>query len=186
MIFLINKIVNLRNYIFTTQKLKSHGKNIKLPKDFSLKGKKYISIGNNFSSGRDLRLEAIDSYYENKYEPNLKIGNNVSINNNVHIGCINRIEIGDNCLIGSNVLITDHSHGNLDAPINGSFKIQNLYSKGEVIIKENVWIGENTCILAGVEIGNNVVIGCNTTVTKSLEPNSVYAGNPAKFIKKIK
>lgn len=170
---------------FVLRKLKNYGRNVNIHFDSIIDGHKNISIGNNFKTGRNLRLEAIEKYYNFTYKPQIKIGNNVSFNNNVHIGAISKIQIGDNCLFGSNILITDHSHGNLNLPVNGIFKTQNLYSKGDVKIEENVWIGENSCILPGVKIGKNTVIACNSTVTKNLNSNSVYAGNPAKFVKKI-
>ena len=77
------------------------------------KNPKYFSIGSNFSAGPGLRIEAWDNYEGDSFVPEIIIGNSVAINWNVHIGAINRIEIQDNVLIGSNVLITDHAHGNI-------------------------------------------------------------------------
>ena len=58
-----------------------------------------------------------------------------------------------------------------------------IYSKGPVIIGENVWIGENVCILPGVTIGKGTVIGAGAVVTKDIPPFSVAGGNPARIIK---
>lgn len=146
---------------------------------------KYCQIGKRFSSGPGLRLEAWDNYKGYKYSPNIQIGDNVSINYNVHIGAVNKITIADNVLIGSNVLITDHSHGDLSQEIDTIYKDLPLYSKGPVVIEKNVWIGENVSIMPNVTIGANCVIGANSVVTKSIEPNSVVGGNPAKILKKI-
>ena len=56
-------------------------------------------------------------------------------------------------------------------------------SKGDVIIGKNVWIGDKVTILPNVKIGDGVVIGANSVVTKDIPPCSVVAGNPAKIIK---
>lgn len=148
-------------------------------------GHKYIQH-KRFTSRPGLRIECIDSYLEHKFEPTLIIGNNVSFNFRCHIGVVNRIIIGDNVLIGSNVLITDHSHGyndrrDIDELANNRY----LYSKGSVIIEDNVWIGENVCILPNVIIGKNSIIGANSVVTKNIPPNSIAVGNPIKIIKRI-
>ena len=57
-----------------------------------------------------------------------------------------------------------------------------LYSKGPVIIGDNVWIGDKVTILPGVTIGNNAVIGANTVVTKDVPAYSIAVGNPCKII----
>ena len=56
--------------------------------------------------------------------------------------------------------------------------------KKEVIIGENVWIGSNSVILAGVSIGDNSIIAAGSVVTKDVVKNNIVAGNPAKLIKK--
>ena len=61
-----------------------------------------------------------------------------------------------------------------------------LISKGPVVIKNNVWVGEGVAILAGVTIGENSIISTNAVVTKSVPPNVVVGGVPAKIIKYIK
>lgn len=118
------------------------------------------------------------------FEPLLIIGDMVCINRNVHIGCINRITIGQGTLIGSNVLITDHSHGDKEYDLSPSSRP--LYSKGPIVIGENVWIGENVCILPDVTIGDNCIIGAGSIVTKSIPCNSIVVGNPARVIKSFK
>jgi len=111
----------------------------------------------------------------------------VSVNFRCHIGVINEIRIGDNVLIGSNVLITDHSHGTTSYDDLAQAPTQrNLYSKGPVIIEDNVWIGENVSILPNVRIGQNSVIGCNTVVSKSVPSYCVVYGNPNKIIQREK
>ena len=109
-----------------------------------MRGGKYISIGDNFSSNARLRLDALK--YLDK-DPEIIIGNNVTINFDCHIGCVNNIVIGNNVLFASKIYIADHSHGETDFK---SLMIppgkRKIVSKGPVIIKDNVWIGEGAAI----------------------------------------
>ena len=57
-------------------------------------------------------------------------------------------------------------------------------NKGNVVVGNDVWIGYNATIMAGVNIGDGVIIGTNSVVTKDVEPYSIVGGNPAKLIKK--
>lgn len=147
-------------------------------------GAKYIRIGTSFTCRKRTRLEAINLESNDTEVPLIIIGNNVSINWDCHIGAINKIIIEDNVLIGSKVLIIDHQHGEINAQ---SIQLppaqRNLWSKGPIIIKKNVWIGEGACIMPNVIIGNNSIIGANSVVTKNVPADCVVAGNPAKIIK---
>lgn len=165
---------------------KSCGKNISISGPFYCGGQKYISIGNNFIAGPRMRLEAYDTAGGFFFTPSIIIGNDVNINSDCHIGCIDEIQIGNHVLIASKVLIIDHFHGEttLDglklSPID-----RPLISKGKILIEDNAWIGEGCVIMPGVHIGKNVVIGANSVVTKSFESNTVIGGNPAKVIRYI-
>lgn len=150
-------------------------------------GEEYIKITGIMSSEPGLRIECIDKYEGQTFTPELLIGNNVSFNYRCHVGCINKIEIGDNVLIGSNVLITDHSHGNISpSELKISPRKRPLFSKGPVKIEDNVWIGENCVILPGVTVGKNSIIAASSVVTKSIPSNSLAAGNPAVVIRSLK
>lgn len=86
--------------------------------------------------------------------------------------------------MGNDILITDNSHGLSDIKqMDVAPNYCPLYSKGPVIIEDNVWIGEKTSILPGVHIGQGSIIGANSVVTKDVPAYSVVAGNPAKIIK---
>lgn len=163
---------------------KSCGKNFKVTYNTNLKGLKYFQIGKNFNALSGLRIECWDEYKGIVFEPILLIGDNVIMNFNVHIGCINKIQIGNNVLFASNVFITDHFHGDTQ---NTNFNIppvdRALFSKGPVIIEDNVWIGENVSIMPNVTIGKGCIIGANSLVTKSFPSNSIIGGVPAKIIR---
>ncbi len=149
-------------------------------------GPQYITVGSGFHAEPGLRIEAWDSYAGVAHQPKIVIGNGVVINFNVHLGAIDRIEIGDNVLIGSNVLITDHSHGTTsEVDMRLTPLLRPLASKGPVVIESNVWIGEGVCILGGVRVGHSAIIGANAVVTRDVAAGDVVGGIPAKSIKKI-
>ena len=151
-----------------------------IERPFYIIGAKYIRLGNNFSTRPGLRIECLK---QQNHDPQLIIGNNVSVNFNVHIGVIDRIEIGNNVLIGSNILITDHSHGLTDRESLETPPSQRpIVSKGPVIIEDDVWIGENVSVLQNVRIGRGSIIGANCVVTKDVPPYSKVVGNPMRII----
>jgi len=92
-------------------------------------------------------MEAWDAYGDQRFHPLIKIGNNVGMNWNVHIGAVERVEIRDNVIIGSNVLITDHSTGRWFRGMRSVSAVAFPLKQGPVVIEENVLIGENVSIL---------------------------------------
>jgi acetyltransferase-like isoleucine patch superfamily enzyme len=99
----------------------------------------------------------------------------------VSIGCAESITIGNNVLVGANVVITDFDWHNVD-PLRRRDPCTSLKP---VIIEDNVFIGLNSIVWKGVTIGKNSVIGANSVVTKSIPENCIAAGNPARVIKSI-
>lgn len=168
-------------------KFKKIGKNFNIGNDYIIKNPQFIEVGDNFSAMERFRIEAWDNYDGNqKFTPSIKIGNNVIFNTDIHIGCINSIEIGDNCLFASRIYITDHHHGDTSPDAISMIPSKRpLVSKGPVIIKNNVWVGEGVAIMPNVTIGENCIIGTNAVVTKDIPDNCVVAGIPAKVIKKL-
>lgn len=173
-------------WLLKMRKFKSLGANSSVKMPVYIKNPQYISIGDNWSGLWNIRIEAWDAYYEQKFAPQIIIGNNVGMNSDVHIGCINKIIIGDNVLMASRIYISDHTHGTIDkSELHLPPAKRKLFSKGPVVIEDNVWIGEGVSILPGVTIGKNSIIGANSVVTKSFPHNSVIAGVPAKLIKSL-
>lgn len=189
-IFLHMNIMQEEMDIDNLQKIKRRFKAVGdlfyLGKDYRILNPECIKLGDSFAAKERLRMEAITFYSKQKFTPRIIIGNNVTFNNDCHIGCINKIEIGDNCLFASKVYITDHDHGNTTMEsLRTTPSLRPLISKGEVIIKKNVWVGEGAAILSGVTIGENCIVATNSVVTKSFPPNVVIGGIPAKIIKII-
>ena len=153
--------------------------------NYLIVGGKYIKIGDNFSVGRCLRIEAIDNYALNNYLPQIIIGNNVRLEDFCHIGCIEKVTIGNNVLIASKVFIADHFHGSITKNDIDVPPAKRSLSSRPVHIGDNVWIGDNVTILPGVILGNNVIVGANAVVTHRFPSNSVLAGCPARIIKTL-
>jgi len=159
---------------------------VRIEYPLELIGGKYIEIGKNFSSRGRLRMEVFDAFLTQKFTPALIIGDNVCFNYDCHVGCVNKIIVGNNVLIGSRVLITDHFHGEINhQALSMPPNLRPLISKGAVIIQDNVWIGEGAIIMPNVEIGTNSIIGANAVITKNVPANSVIGGVPGKIIKSI-
>lgn len=151
-----------------------------------LKGMEYIIVGENCCFDKRFRLEAWDKFADEVFSPKIIIGKNVYFGLDCHIGAIDEIVVGDGVLVGSKVYITDHFHGEINAEdLRKIPKERSLYSKGKVIIGDNVWIGEGVVVLPNVHIGKNTIVGANSVVTKSFPDNCVIAGNPAKLIRYI-
>lgn len=148
-------------------------------------GQKNISIGDNTIIHSSSILGCWIKYGEQQF-PNasITIGNHCSIGEYSQITACNRISIGDGLLTGRYVIISDNSHGGLsEEEANVEPAKRNLKSKGEVVIGNNVWLGDKVSVLAGVHIGNNVIVGANSVVTKDIPDNCLAAGVPAKIIK---
>lgn len=109
---------------------------------------------------------------------NIDLGENVFINACCNFQDQGGIKIGDNCLIGHNVVFATLNHDT--QPEKRWICIPKRIELGK-----NVWIGSNSTILAGVKIGDNSIVAAGSVVTKDVEANSIVGGVPAKFIKKI-
>lgn len=114
------------------------------------------------------------------YGKNIEAGKHLFVNYNCTILDVAKVKIGDNCLLAPNVAIYTAGH-----PVHPDTRAS-MYEYGkEVTIGDNVWIGGNAVICPGVHIGNNVVIGAGSVVTKDIPDLAIAAGNPCKVIRLI-
>lgn len=127
-----------------------------------------------FHRGGSIELQA--RYSNSKIE----IGNHISTNNNIFICAANYIEIGDNTLIGQNVVIMDHEAHGIEPD-----KRRQLGEIGKVIISSNVWIGNNVTVLKNSEIGKNSIVATGAVVAGKFPENVIIGGVPARIIKSI-
>ena len=110
----------------------------------------------------------------------VKLGKNISITGKLRVGSEGYlVEIGNDVTIAGADILTH------DGGIRVIRKLEdnpNLKKQGKVSIKNNSFIGKNSIIVPGISIGPNSIVGCGSVVTKNVPPNTVYAGNPAKYI----
>jgi maltose O-acetyltransferase len=114
-------------------------------------------------------------------EAEIVIGNGNAFNNNVSLICMGKISMGDNCLIGDQVLIYDCDWHEID-PLHRNRSVGPIRP---VTIGNNVWLGSRVMVLKGVTIGDNSVIAAASVVTKPIPANCLAVGNPAQIIRSI-
>jgi len=169
-----NRLLNALARVFTGKSLALDWRGIKI---FNPQA---MQIGDYFSSGPGLWLESVGG------KGRLVIGNRVNFSNDVHVGCAYMVTIGDGVLVGSKVLITDHSHGEIDARGPREAHLapneRTITSKGGVSIGADVWLGDGVCVLPGVTIGAGAIIGANSVVIRDVPAGAVWAGVPARQI----
>lgn len=149
-----------------------------------LLGTQYITVGSNCHFREKTKLTAWDKYLSQTFKPEISIGNDCNIGAYSHITAINRITIGNNVSMGDFVLITDNSHGSPDniSEFNLNISKKTVYSRGPVILEDNIWVGEHSCILPGVTVGRGSVIGAGSVIRQSVPPYAIVVGNPAKVV----
>lgn len=148
---------------------------------------KNISIGNNIliRSGKKCNPSDGGCYtcIFTMYEGKISIGNNVGISNS-QICAMDSIVIEDDVLIGGNTKIYDNDFHPISYEMRKINDIEAI-KHAPVHIKKGVFIGTSSIILKGVTIGENSIIGAGSVVTSDIPDGEIWAGNPAKFVKKI-
>lgn len=141
-------------------------------KERTAKSKELIgNSGDNIYLGSGFRCD---------YGENIEVGENFFCNYDVCILDVCKVKIGDNCLIAPQVGIYTACH-----PIDRKARVSGLELGRPVTIGNDCWIGGRAVINPGVTLGDNVIVGSGSVVTKSFPSNVVIAGNPAKIMKKL-
>ncbi|HMD56132.1 MAG TPA: acyltransferase [Solirubrobacteraceae bacterium] len=114
------------------------------------------------------------------HEGEVSIGAKTVIGQECTISAYQHVSIGRECIVADRVMMIDFDHGvtEVERPI----RLQGIY-KRDVHVGHNVWIGYGACVLRGVSIGDNSVIGTNAVVTRSFPANAVLAGVPAQVVR---
>ena len=114
------------------------------------------------------------------HEGELSIGAKSVLGQEVTISAYQHISIGRECIIADRVMMIDFDHGTVE--VERTIREQGI-DKRDVDVGHNVWIGYGACLLRGVSVGNNAVIGASAVVTRDVPDNAVVAGVPARLIR---
>lgn len=184
---LIHKVIRrcVQSYRRTEEKLlvtqlKHVGSDVRIEYPFTIGGGHMISIGDGSHICGGVRLQCYPELVENK-NFGIKIGKNCFLTYNCSILAGADIDIGDNVLLASNVLIVSYNHG-MD-PISDTPYMDQPLNPAPVRIRNGAWIGEKTVILPGVTIGERAIVGAGSIVTGDVPDYCIAVGNPAKVIR---
>lgn len=114
------------------------------------------------------------------HEGEVIIGDKTVLGQECTISAYQHIRIGEQCIIADRAMFIDFDHSIVD--VERPIRIQGIY-KRDVDVGSNVWIGYNACILRGVKVGDNSIIGTNSVVTSDVPANAVVGGIPARVIR---
>ena len=114
------------------------------------------------------------------HEGVVEIGEKTVLGQDCTISAYQLVRIGQQCVIADRAMFIDFDHGTVE--VDRPIRLQGIY-KRDVEVGSNVWIGYGACILRGVRIGDNAIIGSNSVVTRDVPANAVVGGVPGKVIR---
>jgi acetyltransferase-like isoleucine patch superfamily enzyme len=114
------------------------------------------------------------------HEGLVEIGEKTVLGQECTISAYQRVRIGEQCVIADRAMFIDFDHGVVE--VERPIRSQGIY-KRDVEVGSNVWIGYGACILRGVSVGDNSIVGTNSVVTRDVPANAVVAGIPARIIR---
>jgi acetyltransferase-like isoleucine patch superfamily enzyme len=114
------------------------------------------------------------------HEGEVSIGAKTVIGQECTISAFQHVSIGRECIVADRVMLIDFDHG--AAEVERPVRLQGIY-KRDVRVGHNVWIGYGACILRGVTVGENAIVGTSAVLTKPVPANAVVAGSPARVIR---
>jgi serine acetyltransferase len=114
------------------------------------------------------------------HEGVVEVGAKTVIGQECTISAYQRVRIGEQCVIADRAMFIDFDHGVVE--VERSIREQGIY-KRDIEVGSNVWIGYGACILRGVRVGDNSIVGTNSVVTRDVPANAVVAGIPARVIR---
>jgi acetyltransferase-like isoleucine patch superfamily enzyme len=114
------------------------------------------------------------------HEGEVSIGAKTALGQECTISAFQRVEIGRECIVADRVMLIDFDHGVVE--VERPIRLQGIY-KRDVRVGCNVWIGYGACLLRGVSVGHNSIIGTNAVVTHDVPENAVVGGVPARVLR---
>jgi acetyltransferase-like isoleucine patch superfamily enzyme len=114
------------------------------------------------------------------HEGEVSIGAKTVIGQECTVSAFQHVSIGRECIIADRVMLIDFDHG--AAEVERPIRLQGIY-KRDVRVGHNVWIGYGACLLRGVTVGDNSIVGTSSVVTKQVPANAVIGGSPARMLR---
>jgi acetyltransferase-like isoleucine patch superfamily enzyme len=114
------------------------------------------------------------------HEGVVEIGDKTVFGQECTISAYQRVRIGAQCVIADRAMFIDFDHGT--AEVERPIRVQGIY-KRDTVVGSNVWIGYGACVLRGVRVGDNAIVGTNAVVTRDVPANAVVGGVPAKVLR---
>jgi acetyltransferase-like isoleucine patch superfamily enzyme len=114
------------------------------------------------------------------HEGEVSIGAKTVMGQECTISAYQRVEIGRECIVADRAMLIDFDHGVVE--VERPIRLQGIY-KRDVRVGHNVWMGYGACVLRGVSIGDNAIVGTSAVVTRDVPENAVVAGVPARVIR---
>lgn len=176
--FLIHKISKVLYYLLklpNITKIKPYSKNIKFGDfcNFSFYPKSKVFLEDNINLRNYCNILVGNDAI-------LNISSNVFMNNYCSINCLDKIEIGENTLLGEGVKLYDHNHQYSPQKVE-----HQEFNTAPIKIGKNCWLGSNVIILKGVTIGDNVILGAGCVVHKDIPANSIVINKQEQIIRNL-
>ena len=114
------------------------------------------------------------------HEGEVSIGAKTVMGQECTISAFQHVSIGRECIVADRVMLIDFDHGVVE--VERPIRLQGIY-KRDVCVGSNVWMGYGSCVLRGVSVGHNSVVGTNAVVTKDVPENAVVGGVPARILR---
>lgn len=114
------------------------------------------------------------------HEGEVSIGSKTVMGQECTISAYQHVSIGRECIIADRVMLIDFDHGVVE--VERPIRLQGIY-KRDVRVGSNVWMGYGSCVLRGVSVGHNSIVGTNAVVTKDVPENAVVGGVPAQVLR---
>lgn len=178
---MIKIIKNIIDKLLQPRKLLHKGSNVKFYRPYLINHPDVVEIGSNSIIHKNVIINPIVNYRKQKFSPSITIGKNCYIGLYSQIHAMGHLIISDNCVISDYLYMNDALHS--IEILEKSILENEIYSKGNICIGNNCFIGYDVTVLSGVNIGHHCVVASKSLVNKSFPPYSMIAGNPAIVIK---
>jgi acetyltransferase-like isoleucine patch superfamily enzyme len=114
------------------------------------------------------------------HEGEVHVGAKTVIGQDCTVSAYQHVSIGRECIVADRVMLIDFDHGVVE--VERPIRLQGIY-KRDVHVGHNVWLGYGACVLRGVSVGDNTIVGTSAVVTRDVPDNAVVAGVPARVIR---